>query len=110
MVSPLLPELLSLKAGESAESVEDPWTDVVDEVCSVVEVADLRHRLEKLPARERTVISLRYGIGGTPKTYRAIARDLEVALGTVCNIEKRALSMLQAAYAATTCAATSAAA
>lgn len=98
MVSTLLPEILALQSGQDPHDVADPRVDVADEACAAVEAAELRRTLGGLPSRERDVLSSRFGIGQKPRSHRAIASELDLSVGTVWNIEQRALTMLRSAY------------
>jgi RNA polymerase primary sigma factor len=56
---------------------------------------ELRHRLERLSPRERTVITLRYGLaGGKPMTLKETGRELGITREWVRKIEIRALATL----------------
>jgi RNA polymerase primary sigma factor len=56
---------------------------------------ELRHRLERLSPRARTVISLRYGLGGgKPMTLKEIGLRLGITREWVRKIEIRALATL----------------
>ncbi len=55
----------------------------------------LRHALQELPERERTVVTLRYGIdGGEPTPLREIGRRLGITPERVRQIESKALGRL----------------
>jgi RNA polymerase primary sigma factor len=55
----------------------------------------LRHALAELPERERTVVALRYGIGGSePTPLREIGRRLGITPERVRQIESKALGRL----------------
>jgi RNA polymerase primary sigma factor len=55
----------------------------------------LRRALEELPARERTVVAMRYGIGGgEPTPLREIGRRLGITPERVRQIESKALGRL----------------
>ena len=56
---------------------------------------ELRHRLERLSPRERTIITLRYGLGGRkPMTLKETGRRLGITREWVRKIEIRALATL----------------
>jgi DNA-directed RNA polymerase specialized sigma24 family protein len=95
MVSVLLPEILRLRRAEHVEDVVDPTVDVADEACAAIAAACVREYLDELPERERTVIASRFGLGGVPQSHHTIARDLDLAVGTIWTIERRALTMLR---------------
>ena len=53
-----------------------------------------------LSEREKTVVTLRYGLGGhRPQTQREVAAQLGISRSYVSRIEKHALELLQAALA-----------
>jgi RNA polymerase primary sigma factor len=55
----------------------------------------LRHALEELPERERTVVAMRYGLGGgEPTPLREIGRRLGITPERVRQIESKALGRL----------------
>jgi DNA-directed RNA polymerase sigma subunit (sigma70/sigma32) len=95
MVSPLLPEILSLRRGQAADDVADPRVDVVGDAVAAVQAANVREYVEALPPRERDVISARFGLDCEPQSHHTIARRLQLAVGTVWNIERRALVRLR---------------
>jgi len=72
----------------------------------VVESVDLRIQTERLarfvrclPARERQVITMRYGLGGTRRmTQKEAAAALGISRSYVSRIEKRALERLNRAF------------
>jgi RNA polymerase primary sigma factor len=76
---------------EVAVEPEEPLADLED-----VEARDeLRHRLERLSPRERTIITLRYGLGGgKPMTLKETGRELGCTREWVRKIEIRALATL----------------
>ena len=66
-----------------------------DEVHISLREQALRHALEELPERERTVVALRYGIdGGEPTPLREIGRRLGITPERVRQIESKALGRL----------------
>ena len=78
--------------GDLLPSDAPPPEDVVH--ISLREQA-LRHALNELPERERTVVALRYGIdGGEPTPLREIGRQLGITPERVRQIESRALGRL----------------
>ena len=52
---------------------------------------------ECLTDREREIVTLRYGLGGMPRTQREIAKKLGISRSYVSRIEKRALEKLEEA-------------
>ena len=66
-----------------------------DEVHISLREQALRHALNELPERERTVVALRYGIdGGEPTPLREIGRRLGITPERVRQIESKALGRL----------------
>src|SRR6185503_11851414 len=66
-----------------------------DEVHISLREQALRHALDELPERERTVVALRYGIdGGEPTPLREIGRQLGITPERVRQIESKALGRL----------------
>ncbi len=80
--------------------IEQEQTDVVDRM----EVQDKLARLkgligERLTGREREIIILRYGLGGSREiTQREIGHRLGISRSYVSRIEKRALEKLREGY------------
>lgn len=75
--------------------------NIEEEVEQSMQQKQLYHFLEtRLSAREWTVIVRRYGLMGYPaQTQREVAQTLRISRSYVSRIEKRALSVLRAAYA-----------
>lgn len=78
--------------------------DIFADEESLIDNIDLKMRSEKLyqfidqylEPRERTIIRLRYGLGGThPLTQREIAQRLHISRSYVSRIEKKALLTLR---------------
>ena len=66
-----------------------------DEVHISLREQALRHALNELPERERTVVAMRYGIdGGDPTPLREIGRQLGITPERVRQIESKALGRL----------------
>jgi RNA polymerase primary sigma factor len=67
-----------------------------DEVTYSLQEKALRHAVEELPAREREIIKLRYGLNGDhdPKSLDAIGRELGITRERVRQIEAAALEQL----------------
>jgi RNA polymerase primary sigma factor len=76
-----------------AESL--PGDEPTDELELSLEVQTLRNALERLPDREREVLTLRYGMSGeAPRTLEDIGRRLGLNRDRVRQIEKQALARL----------------
>ena len=73
--------------------------DLLETVSNRQQVAKVRQAVEEnLDSRERQVIVLRYGMGGSPpQRQREVAKILGISRSYVSRIEKRALDKLQAA-------------
>ena len=80
--------------------------DVVAEEEDLLETVSTRERIlqvrkaveERLDDREKQVICLRYGLGGSdPQRQREVAKVLGISRSYVSRIEKRALEKLQLA-------------
>jgi RNA polymerase primary sigma factor len=68
-----------------------------EEVESALRVQAVRRALEQLPARERTVVKLRYGIDGEdPTPLREAGRQLGLSFDAVRELERQALTQLAA--------------
>lgn len=61
-----------------------------------IEVARLRRHLRELPARQRLVLCLRYGIDCVPQPKTSVAQLLGVSTKTVYRLEQQALNALRA--------------
>ena len=70
----------------------------------IVEELDIKIQAEKmyryieevLSDREKTIVKLRYGLGGkVPLTQREVAKKLNISRSYVSRIEKKALQMLK---------------
>lgn len=59
------------------------------------DAARLRGLVDALPPRERTVMRMRYGFGGGPRTQQQTAQALGISRSYVSRIEKHALKHLQ---------------
>lgn len=84
-------ESIQKETGEDGFSLEDVLTDTESEEV-LVEKISLRQAVERLPEREKTVISLRYFRGFTQEK---VAKVLSVSQVQVSRIEKKALQNLK---------------
>ena len=58
--------------------------------------ATLRAAVEKLPERERSIITLRYGLDGAPeRTQKEVADSMGISQSYISRLEKRILAKLQ---------------
>ena len=73
--------------------------NIVDDIDIKIRTEQLMEYLKKLPARERMIVELRYGLGGR-KSYaqREIAKLLCISRSYVSRIEKKALATLRAMF------------
>ena len=75
--------------------------DLLEDLSSREQHEQMRRFLrQELTARERRVLSLRYGLGGcAPLPQREVAEQCGISRSYVSRIEKRALEKLRAAFA-----------
>lgn len=87
-----------------ADTLPDP--SVMEDDCEQrVDAARLRKLLQKLPAQDCELLTLRYGLdGAAPRTQQEVATRFGVSRSYVSRMEKRALGRLQKAWDDTTCA------
>ncbi len=79
-------------------TLADTLTDDADMTADCEGRADaekLRALVDTLPARERTVLRLRYGMGCPPHTQQQAAQQLHISRSYVSRLEKRALDALR---------------
>ena len=70
-----------------------PAETVLDDVENKVLMDKIRECVSKLPARERIIITLRYGLSGAlPKTQLQVAEKLGISRSYVSRIEKKVLA------------------
>src|SRR6266487_2895020 len=96
-----VPVSLEKPLGEEGDArlgdlVEDELAESPLEVASLsLRSADIEHALASLPARERRVIELRFGVhGGRPQTLEEVGRSLGVTRERVRQIENTTLKTL----------------
>ena len=71
---------------------------VEDEAIRRVNMAQVRKILTTLPARERTVLEMRYGLlGGKPMMQHEVAEKMGMSRSYVSRIETRAIELIRAA-------------
>ena len=99
-----LQETLEAGREESALTLADVLQDgfCMEECCEKQEEARrLRQLIEGLPARERKLILLRYGLAGQPPlTQLETARLLQISRSYVSRLETHALELLRASWQA----------
>ena len=75
--------------GTEPDAVSRPLEDDVD-------LRLLREALDQLPAKERTIVSLRYGIGGgREKTQKEVADIMGISQSYISRLEKRIILRLR---------------
>lgn len=86
-----------------ADTLPDPA--VMEDDCERrADAARLRRMVEMLPAREREVLTLRYGLDGRPaQTQQEVAQHLGISRSYVSRIEKRALEAVSRRWKGGTC-------
>lgn len=86
-----------------ADTLPDPA--VMEDDCERrADAARLRRLVEKLPPREREVLTLRYGLnGGRTQTQQEVAAHLGISRSYVSRIEKRALEAISRHWKGGTC-------
>ncbi len=73
--------------------------NLIDDVDLKLKVEQLAQYMRRLPARERMIIELRYGLGGRrPYAQREVAKLLCISRSYVSRIEKKALQSLRAMF------------
>ena len=70
-------------------------TDMEADCEQRADAARLRSMVEQLPGRERQIMRLRYGFGGTAQTQQQTAQTLHISRSYVSRLEKRALKLLR---------------
>jgi RNA polymerase primary sigma factor len=87
--------------GSFGDLIDDPRAqDEYDRVLDSLEAHELLPLLSVLSERERTILSLHYGLDGEELSRRQIAERLGISERRVKDIERRALSKLRRAAAA----------
>ncbi|MBE6779089.1 MAG: sigma-70 family RNA polymerase sigma factor [Ruminococcaceae bacterium] len=96
---------VSLSEPIDTDSEGRPLTlmDVLAGEDTIVDDLDRKLKLERLPAlirecldpRERQIISLRYGLSGTPLTQRQVAERLDISRSYISRLETHALRKLR---------------
>jgi RNA polymerase primary sigma factor len=85
----------SCSSDELSSAFEAPGTAIE----AAEDRRDLSRRLDRLDARERTIVTLRFGLGGTtPMTLKEVGRKLGVTREWVRKIEIRAVRKLDDDY------------
>ena len=81
--------LLSDILGTDGDTVMRPMEDDVDQQL-------LYEALSRLPERERTIMTLRYGLGGVPeKTQKEVADLMGISQSYISRLEKRIMARLR---------------
>ena len=91
-----------LESGSGQLTLADTLPDdtVMEDDCERrADAARLRRLVDTLPARERALLQLRYGLGGeSPATQQQTADKLGISRSYVSRLEKRALTRLMKAW------------
>lgn len=91
-----------LESGSGQLTLADTLPDdtVMEDDCERrADAARLRRLVDTLPARERALLQLRYGLGGErPATQQQTADKLGISRSYVSRLEKRALTRLMNAW------------
>ena len=91
-----------LESGSGQLTLADTLPDdtVMEDDCERrADAARLRRLVDTLPARERALLQLRYGLGGgRPATQQQTADKLGISRSYVSRLEKRALTRLMNAW------------
>lgn len=97
--------------GHDSDGNEITFMDILTaEDEDVAEKADLNMDIKRLyehigtalTEREKTIIMLRYGLGGKAVTQRKIAKEMGISRSYVSRIEKKALQKLERKFRKTT--------
>ena len=101
-------ELRKIRREGAAVSLQEPLesgsgqltlADMEDDCERRADAARLRRLVDTLPARERALLQLRYGLGGEyPATQQQTADKLGISRSYVSRLEKRALTRLMNAW------------
>lgn len=80
------------------DTIADPH-NLEDDVCVRLHCEKLQKLVEKLPSRQKKIISLRYGLNGEePLVQREVADLLGISRSYVSRIEKKALEQLKRGF------------
>jgi RNA polymerase primary sigma factor len=75
---------------------DDEAATPFDLIASKLNIEDLRHILDRLNDRERTIIEMRYGLNGTvPATLDEVGRHFDVTRERIRQIEAKALAKMR---------------
>jgi DNA-directed RNA polymerase specialized sigma subunit len=80
------------------ERLADPEPDVHDSVVVRIEVARVRRYLHRLPALERRIITLLYGVGDETISRRQAATRFGLSRRALARVEDCALDRLRSMY------------
>ena len=84
------------RASTIAELLADPAADPSDMMVASVQADEVRAVLDQLSQRERTVLTLRFGLDdGQPRTLEEVGREFGVTRERIRQIEKRSLDKLR---------------
>jgi RNA polymerase primary sigma factor len=84
------------EGAELGDLLPDPSTaDPSEQAHEALQRRRLREALDTLPADERRVIELRFGLDGEPRSLEAIGRELEIGRERLRKLEESALAKLE---------------
>lgn len=82
--------------GDEVPEIIDEAADVHEQTVVSIEAARVRRNLRQLPALERRVLTLRYGLdGGGPRTYADIAERVGLSRQHVPRVEAHGLRLVR---------------
>jgi DNA-directed RNA polymerase specialized sigma24 family protein len=90
--------LFSSACAADIELAPDPDANVEDIVCAMWDESLVPAYVDRLPAHERLVVQLRYGLAGPARSCREVAAYCERSVGWVHAAEHRALDRLRRWY------------
>jgi RNA polymerase primary sigma factor len=80
---------------ELGDLLADPTaSDPLEEAGRALQRQQLRRALAHLPARERRILELRYGLTGKPQTLEAIGQQVDLTRERIRQLEQQALTRL----------------
>ena len=97
-LSPGAAWLFRARSCADLERLPDPDVDLEDWASRAFDARQVRRYVDRLPARERLVLHLRYGFAGRALSCREVAEFAGMSLGAVHDIEHRALDRLRQWY------------
>jgi RNA polymerase primary sigma factor len=68
--------------------------DPLEQAGQALQRQQLRRALAHLPARQRRILELRYGLTGQPQTFEAIGQQVDLSRERIRQLEQQALTRL----------------